>query len=462
MSTSLNLRTTGAFLLLALVLLAYTLQTELASYVQTEGGYAKPSYIFLLPLHLFALRCLKIPIRPAADDVLSVLIDKYSPPADRLSFSRRASSRSGAPFSLDELRNAAWLCELARKVGLLTVFISAPALSWYGAVPLTNMTDITAIYNVFAFWAYLLSLYYLPSPSTDPHSVLLSRLNPLDLFSVLLAVCGVFVIAYGPGSSADQGSETQGGNRLLGNSLALFGSVAYAGYEVYYKLAIALPSPPNDETVLRTLSRPASSAAFTPLQHEPPEGNSAGEDDDTFEQETSSLLSSPTRSPARPSSPGLCTLHDTPVSVPDTTAFLLYTTLLTSLIGLFTLLLLWIPLPLLHLVGWETFELPPPSVGMYAALCGIALGGVVFNGGFMVLICLWSPVIASVSNLLTLLLVALADQLFMPSPPALTLSTYIGGACIVGAFAGLIWGEWRGEKGEGGARGGGKDGEEIV
>ena len=50
---------------------------------------------------------------------------------------------------------------------------------------------------------------------------------------------------------------------------------------------------------------------------------------------------------------------------------------------------------------------------------------------------------------MTLILVALCDALFIPSAPPLTRSSLIGGALIVSAFAGLIWGEYgAGEKEE--------------
>ncbi|GAA5892212.1 hypothetical protein JCM6882_003612 [Rhodosporidiobolus microsporus] len=476
---NLNLRTTGASLLLVLVLGAYTLQTELASFVQSELGYQKPyflfwvthsGYILLFPLHLVALRFLGVPLAPALSDVLSILASKYAPSSALLPTSpnRRSGFHHASldGFSVANLKDAPWIRELAKRVAVLTVFISAPALSWYGAVPLTNMTDITAIYNVFAFWAYLLSLYYLPPPaapssSSSKNPSLLSRLNPLDLLSVLLAVLGVFIIAYGPGSGSGSAGEKEGSNRLLGNSLALFGSVAYAGYEVYYKLVIALPSPTVDETPLRTLSRSTTRDESAPLTA----GREGADDGDDTVSETASLLASPTRSPPRSASPSPSSSSSSP-SPPDLTpttpppqttptAFLLYSTTLTSLIGLCTFLFLWLPLPLLHLAGWETFEPPPRTLGMYAALAGIVGGGVVFNGGFMVLLSLWGPVIASVSNLLTLLLVALADQLFMPSPPPLTSSTLLGGLCIVGAFGGLIWGEVRGHEREGRGAGGG-------
>lgn len=65
----------------------------------------------------------------------------------------------------------------------------------------------------------------------------------------------------------------------------------------------------------------------------------------------------------------------------------------------------------------------------------------------MILLSLWGPVTASVANLLTLLLVSLADALFVPSAPPMTTSTLIGGGMIVAAFAGLIVAEVRGEEG---------------
>ncbi|GAA6018938.1 hypothetical protein JCM10207_009207 [Rhodosporidiobolus poonsookiae] len=424
---SLDLRTTGAALLLVLVLVAYTLQTQLAGHVQHELGYAKPyflfyithsGYILLAPLHLAALKLTGIPIRPALKDLVALLA--YNVDVE-------ASSWRG---------QQGWVRELLKKVAILTVAISAPALSWYGAVPLTNMTDITAIYNVFAFWAYLFSLLFLPAPVPAPST----SQKTLSLACVVLAVVGVLVIAYGgPSSDGDGGGGggSSGASRLVGNGLALFGSVAYAGYEVWYKLQIALPFPSSDDDApLKPLhhARALSSRADLALDSD--------EAEDAPSRETSSLLSSPSRSPPRsptrspspaPSSPTAEAPRLTPA------LFLLYANCLTSLIGLCTLVCLWVPLPLLHWVGWEVFEpLPREARG---AMVGIVGGGVVFNGGFMLLLSLWGPVVASVANLLTLLLVALSDQLFSASPPPLGGATLLGGACIVGAFGGLIWGE---------------------
>ncbi|POY76473.1 hypothetical protein BMF94_0674 [Rhodotorula taiwanensis] len=542
------MRTRNAACLLAVVLVAYTLQTELASYVQHGLGYKKPyflfylthsSYLLLFPLHLAVLAILpasatstRIPTLLA--ELASTLEEKFQPPAR--SGSSSSTSSKGGSHNAASLRipsspklyqhvehrsvfgwcqavkqallvrvRAPWIDYLAKRVLLLTVLISAPALSWYGAVPLTSMTDITAIYNVFAFWAYLLSLYYLPAPA---HLRVSSVLRILNFVAVLLAVSGVFVIAYGDaiaGGHEEEGKGDSGGYdsqyRLLGNGLALFGSVAYAGYEVWYKLHvrsrffmrraplrsnfraprtdepdISLPEPP-DETPLQDLG----GHTYEPAPSDDPDAGGLSAFPG-IETETSSLLRAPS-----PSTNGLSSDPATPAPIPvesarraspsfashgiearsrapppsqivTPTLLLLYSNAITSLIGLCTLGLLWIPIPLLHWVGWEDFEVPPAGAGL--AMVGIVLGGIVFNGGFMVLLSLWGPVTASVANLLTLLLVSLCDALFVPSAPPMTTSTLAGGGMIVCAFAVLIVAEMKGE-GTAAAATTGTDAEEV-
>lgn len=131
--------------------------------------------------------------------------------------------------------------------------------------------------------------------------------------------------------------------------------------------------------------------------------------DDDDEEEAESLLSSPTSladvsdseidHETAPTSPRSTTsrLHiasPPPASLtnPSVTTFLLYSNFLTSLIGLTTLLLFWLPIPLLHLVGWEEFQLPPSNT--WVPIIGIVISGVCFNAGFMILLSLWGPVVA--------------------------------------------------------------------
>ncbi|BGP19141.1 hypothetical protein JCM10213v2_007228 [Rhodosporidiobolus nylandii] len=488
-SPGLRLNAVFSTFLLACVLCAYAIQSELASYVQHEVGYRKPYFLFwmthsgyllLTPLHLLTLAVLRVPLAPLGKELLAVLRAKYSPSITSLpawlrqrrrepscaSISSLASlaSLDGLRELVDEAKEEPWVRELAKRVAILTVAIAAPALSWYAAVPLTSMTDITALYNSFAFWAYLLTLFYLPPPSspskpTAPTSPW-ARLKPLDALSVLLAICGVFIIAYGDAAASDKKEEEEaaGVGRLVGNALALFGSVSYAAYEVWYKKHTGLIEVEDRRNAQIALPSPSSSGdePLRPVSRATSRLSTSGDDDAQEEQpeehdrETSSLLSSPSSTPSPLPSPA-----PSAAPSPSPHVFLLYSTLLTSLIGLATLLCLWIPLPLLHWTGVEAFQLPPRE--SWAALAGIVAGGVVFNGGFMVMLAVWGPVISSIANLLTLLLVALADYLFVSSAPPLTASTLLGGAMIVGAFGGVIVGEVRerrGEKGEGGNGGG--------
>lgn len=171
------MQTRSAGILLAVVLVAYTLQTELASHVQHGLGYKKPyflfylthsSYLLLFPLHLAALAALSrsasVPALLAS--LATTLEQKFQPPPSSAGgVSRKSATVSNglAPPSspkpnqhvehrslfgfVDAVQKsllvrvrAPWIDYLAKRVLLLTLLISAPALSWYGAVPLTSMT----------------------------------------------------------------------------------------------------------------------------------------------------------------------------------------------------------------------------------------------------------------------------------------------------------------------------------
>ena len=134
---------------------------------------------------------------------------------------------------------------------------------------------------------------------------------------------------------------------LLGNLLTLVASFGYGLYQVLYKIYAALPTDP--EVTSEILYEQVS------------------EDQEPDDVDELSRLS--------PELADRDALYPPP--------FGLHPNLLTSIVGLATLLILWIPLPLLHWTGAESFALPPD---MHTALSilGIALGGMVFNSGFMV------------------------------------------------------------------------------
>jgi drug/metabolite transporter (DMT)-like permease len=125
---------------------------------------------------------------------------------------------------------------------------------------------------------------------------------------------------------------------------------------------------------------------------------------------------------------------------PPTPSFLFANTL-TGLMGVYTFLVLWIPIPILHFTGIEIFELPDSGTFGYILLMAIA--GVFFNASLMLVIALTSPLFAAIGVMLTIPIVAWVDLLVINTP--ITASTVIGSFCILIAFVLLSWSNIRDE-----------------
>lgn len=177
---------------------------------------------------------------------------------------------------------------MLRMTAFITCALTVAGGSWYLAVNLTTASDLTAIYNCSAFFAYAFSI-----------PILKEKVHMNKIIAVAIAIFGVFIVAYGDTTPAKHGSKSGGGaggekappsheaeNRAVGNMIIGIGSVLYGFYEVLYKRLAC-----------------------------PPDG------------------CSPNRG-------------------------MVFANLFGSLIGAFTLSVLWIPLPILHYMGWEIFELP--------------------------------------------------------------------------------------------------------
>lgn len=192
-----------------------------------------------------------------------------------LHLTSRHSQKSPVPFML-------------RMTAIVTLSLTVAGGSWYVAVNLTSASDLTAIYNCSAFFAYAFSI-----------PLLNDKFRADKIFSVAVAIAGVMIVAYGDsgsikkggipkgvvgGGSADGDSDTQ--YRAIGNIIIGVGSVLYGLYEVLYKKLAC-----------------------------PPEGTSAGRG-------------------------------------------MVFANTFASLMGCFTLFVLWIPLPILHFTGVERFRLP--------------------------------------------------------------------------------------------------------
>lgn len=267
--------------------------------------------------------------------------------SQELHLSQRAQLTSPIPY-------------LLRTIAAVTCALTVAGCSWYIAVNLTTPSDLTAIYNCSAFFAYAFSI-----------PLLGDKLRLDKVLSVGVAIIGVLIVAYAPSSQENQEQQAaaneEAANRALGNLVIGVGSVLYGLYEVMYKRFAC-----------------------------PPEGTSAGRG-------------------------------------------VIFANTVGSLIGLFTLLFLWIPLPILHLLGWETFELPDAHTAFVLAIS--TMSNAIFSGSFLVLISLTSPVLSSVAALLTIFLVAVVDWLIHHVP--LGLPSLVGGLLIVVAFLLLAWSTYR-------------------
>lgn len=352
------------FLVVSLV--SFTVQTELAAYVQHDLGWDKAycmlylthaSWALLWPLQLLVLRLgrREQPWRQFWAGHVRLLRATAAMVERRdldVGYLVQRGGMVGGSYS-------PW-AYLARTTTVVTLALTVAGLSWYVAVSMTTPSDLTAIYNCSAFFAYAFSV-----------PLLKEKLRSDKMLAVAVAIVGVLIVAYGDGGSSpaedESGVVPDPARRLMGNLVIGVGSVLYGLYEVLYKRFAC-----------------------------PPEGASA-------------------------------------------TRGVIFANSFGSLIGCFTLLVLWIPLPILHVLGWETFEIP---TGQTAWLLFISvLMNMMFSGSFLVLISLTSPVLSSVAALLTIFIVAIVDWLWAGRP--LSAAAVFGGVLIIAAFGMLSWSTWR-------------------
>ncbi|CAD6584136.1 MAG: hypothetical protein ASARMPREDX12_001539 [Alectoria sarmentosa] len=332
---------TYAAFFLILSLISFVIQTETAIYIQHELKWNKAyamlyfthgSWSLLWPTQLLILRVSnwRTPWKAFwRRHIYLVRTTAQMVESQDAHLTSRESHRSPVAYIL-------------KKTAFVTTALTVAGGSWYVAVDMTSASDLTAIYNCSAFWAYAFSI-----------PLLHDKLRFDKAFSVLLAIAGVLILAYGDSSPTKHGGKSGGSvgggenpddssNRTLGNIVIGVGSVLYGLYEVLYKKLAC-----------------------------PPEGTSPGRG-------------------------------------------MVFANTFGSLIGCFTLFVLWIPLPILHYTGLETFEWPHGEAAWMLVIS--VLANATFSGSFLVLISLTSPVLSSVAALLTIFIVAVTDWLLTGKP----------------------------------------------
>lgn len=238
-------RYTYAALALILCLVTFVVQTESAGYLATTLEYKKPifmlyvthsSWTLLWPLQILFLRIRKwyLPfntfMRLHMDNVLmtaQMIIDVNAEKAAGTYKEHRAHHHShhqtfGAQSPL---------IEILKYCLVLFFALTIAGSSWYIAINLTTTSDITAIYNCSAFFAYAFSVPLLREAFRWDKS-----------FSVILAMIGVFIVAYGGENSESKHDSEVFPHRMLGNFIIGVGAVLYGLYEVLYKRMACPPS----------------------------------------------------------------------------------------------------------------------------------------------------------------------------------------------------------------------------
>lgn len=114
---------------------------------------------------------------------------------------------------------------------IIAFLLTVAGLTWYAAVAMTYAADVTAIYNSSAFSAYAFAI-----------PILNERFSWLKTSSVIIAIAGVFVVAYCGQNNDNEGTSTTYPHRFLGNVVILVGSVVYGYYEVIYKKYVCIPA----------------------------------------------------------------------------------------------------------------------------------------------------------------------------------------------------------------------------
>lgn len=350
-------RYTYAAVFLVISLVSFCVQTELAAYVQHDLGWNKAycmlylthgSWSLLWPTQLLILRLQK------RDMPWPVFWKKHV-----WLCRTTAQMVHGRTLEVPHYHEArSPVRYMLQTTAFITSALTVAGLSWYIAVDLTTPSDLTAIYNCSAFFAYAFSVPLLKEPF---------RLD--KCFAVIVAIVGVVIVAYGDTKQGDPSTNGAGddGNRFLGNIIIGCGSVLYGLYEVLYKRYAC-----------------------------PPDGCSPGRG-------------------------------------------MIFANTVGSLIGCFTLFVMWFPLPILQATGLEKFALPTGATAWWLFLSVVM--NATFAGSFLVLISLTSPVLSSVASLLTIFIVAVSDWVLTGQP--LSLAAIVGGIMIIVAFVMLSVSTWR-------------------
>ncbi|KAH3673532.1 hypothetical protein WICMUC_003639 [Wickerhamomyces mucosus] len=365
-------------LLFILSLASFVSQTELTSYLYSNYDFNQP-YLLLFLTH--GSWFLIWPIQ-----VISIAIFKHFKrsrkyqynPFSLIQLQRNISSSvknqhknifktSGTLIGENYINNSEYprsiwgfltsksIIHVIKSVFIDTIILTIAGCTWYVAMGLAPASDITAIYNCSAFSALIFAI-----------PILKEKFTYLKLSSVLLAIIGVFFVAYS-GDNNDSNSEFP--YRLGGDLIIAIGAILYGLYEVLYKHWVC---PPMNAVSSRR------QVAFS----------------------------------------NFC----------------------ASLIGISTISIVWVIIFIAHITGISKLEIPKGSFQWLIIITSI-LSNLIFSLSFLALMSLTSPVLSSVSSLITILFVGLCEWILFGI--GLSFGQIVGDLFVVVGFTILSYSYWK-------------------
>lgn len=249
------------------------------------------------------------------------------------------------------------------KVGIISLVLNIAGVTWYGAMALTYASDVTAIYNCSAFTAYAFAI-----------PLLNEKFSWLKASSVVIAVSGVFIVAYSGSSGSD--SSKQYPYRFWGNLIISIGAIMYGYYEVLYKKYACVPAH------LSSVVTPRRQSTFANF--------------------------------------------------------------VMGLLGVFTVFVLLVGMLLaevLHLHHFNLFNHGKATSKIWLFISGSIVSNLLFSASFLSLMALTSPVLSSVSSLLTIFLIGVVEWVLFGN--ALGFKQLLGDALVIIGFVILTVASWK-------------------
>ncbi|ODV81338.1 uncharacterized protein CANTADRAFT_87347 [Suhomyces tanzawaensis NRRL Y-17324] len=245
---------------------------------------------------------------------------------------------------------------------LITLVLTVAGSTWYGAMSMTYAADVTAIYNCSAFTAYAFAI-----------PILHERFSWLKMSSVIIAISGVFIVAY---SDAGSDEDTEYPYRFWGNLIIFAGAILYGYYEVLYKRYLCIP--------------PHLTKLITPRRQ------------------------------------------------------MTFANFVMGLLGFYTFLILFILIVLADVLGIHKFNLIHYGENtrvIWSCISGSIISNIIFSASFLSLMALTSPVLSSVSSLVTIFLIGLVEWWLFGN--SLSFQQLLGDMFVIVGFVLLTVASWK-------------------